>query len=57
MPQKILGCKSNIFDDLPQQKWRDIAIAVKWNTRAASVLMSELFMRSALTNFNESQLL
>ena len=54
MQQELLRRESNIFDDLAKQERRDIAAAVKGNSRAASVRMSELFMLSALTHFNET---
>lgn len=40
--------------DLTQQDWRDVASAVIWDGRSATVGMAELLVRAALAGFFES---
>jgi hypothetical protein len=53
---EFLARETNIFDNLPQQKRRDITASVKRNSRASSIRMTILFMGAALTNFDKSPL-
>jgi len=45
---------SNIFSDLTKQGGRDIPRRVEWHGGASAVRVAKLFMRSALTNFQET---
>jgi len=54
--QEFLARETNIFDNLPQQKRRDITASVKRNGRASSIRVTILFMGAALTNFDKSHL-
>ncbi len=31
MPQKLLNCHANIFDDLPQKNWGHISTGMVWD--------------------------
>ena len=53
---EFLARETNVFDNLPQQKRRDITASVKRNGRASSIRMTILFMGAALTNFDKSHL-
>jgi hypothetical protein len=43
-PQKLLGGNRDVFDNLTQEKWRNIATAVERNCRPASVGMPVLLV-------------
>jgi hypothetical protein len=53
---EFLARETNVFDNLPQQKRRDITASVKRNGRASSIRVTILFMGAALTNFDKSHL-
>ena len=57
MPQEVLCRCRDVSDDLPEEKWRNIAAAVHRNRSSASVGMPELFVRIALTNLYKTHLL
>jgi hypothetical protein len=53
-PQKFLRSHTNILNDLPQQRRRDIPALVEWNGGKASISVSKLLVRPSLTNFDET---
>jgi len=57
MPEKLLRSRANVFDDLAEQEGRDVASAMYWNSRAATVWMSELLVGTSLPDFLETHLL
>lgn len=57
LPQidEFVGREANIFRDLSNEHWRDVAAAMVWHGCATSIGMPELFMRSPLPDFDEAQ--
>jgi hypothetical protein len=53
-PQKFFRSHTNIPNDLPQQRWRNIPALVEWNGSKASISVSKLLVRPSLTNFDET---
>ena len=54
---KLFGGHANVASDLSQQHRRDVTSLVEWHGRASTVSVTELFVRAALSNLDESQLL
>jgi len=46
--------QTDVFGDLPNEDWRDVPPAVIRNSRTATIRMSKLFMRTALSHFHKS---
>jgi len=52
--EQLFDRKADVARDLPKQRGRDVSTGVKRDRRASSVSMSELLVRSALTDFAET---
>ena len=53
--EHLFHCEIDVSRDLPQQHWRNVPAFVNGHGRATAILMSKLFVRAALTNFDESE--
>lgn len=53
--QKVVDRNVDIAADLTQQNWRDVATSVHWDRGGAPVWMTKLFVRPALSYFQEAQ--
>ena len=54
IPEKLLRGRSNVLDDLEEQEGSDIASAVYRNGRATAVRVSELLVRTSLSDLLET---
>jgi hypothetical protein len=52
--ENFFDAYSNVFRDLAQQNRRDISATMKRDSGASAVRMTVLFVRSPLSNFNET---
>jgi hypothetical protein len=48
-------CETDVFGDLTQKYWRNVAARVKWDRRRAARTVAKLFMRTTLPHFGEAQ--
>jgi len=46
--------ETDVFGDLPNKGRRDVSPAVIRNSRTATIRMTKLFMRTALSHFHKS---
>ena len=53
--EKLIDCKPYIFGDLPQQDWRNITTLVERNRGATACTIAELFVRTTLPDFSETE--
>ena len=53
--EHLAHCEADIFGDLAQKNWRNVAAGVKRDRRGAARAVSELFMRTTLPYFGEAQ--
>lgn len=53
--KELLHCQADIARDLTEQCWRNVAAPVEGHGRAATIRVSVLAMRPALTSFDEAQ--
>ena len=55
MLQHLGHSETNIFGDLAQKNRRDVAAGMKRNRCASAHAVSQLFVRTTLTHFDEAQ--
>ena|ERR1700682_1101664 len=55
MREQLLNGQTNVLGDLTQQVWGNVAPAVIWDGRSATIGMAELLVRTALAYFNKPQ--
>ncbi len=53
--EKLLGSKTHVFRDLPQERWGDVLPRMKRNSRSSAVGMPVLLVRTALPNLQKAQ--
>ncbi len=56
VPEELLWSRANVFDDLAEQEGGDVASAMHWNGRAATVWVPELLVGSSLSDLFETHL-
>ena len=56
MSQELIYGEPNVLSDLPEKYWRDVSAAMKRHSREPAIRMEELFMRTLLASFFETQL-
>jgi hypothetical protein len=54
--EKLLQREADVARDLPQKRRRDVAPCMKWDRRSATIGVTVLPVRSALSNLSESEL-
>ena len=53
--EQLIQCEANGFGNLTQQDWRDVAPLMKRHCGAAAGSIGKLFVRAALTDFDEAE--
>ena len=55
MLEQLIKREANVFCDLTKQNWGDVSTMMKRNSCAAACGIAELFVRSALADFDEAE--